>query len=79
VEILRATDTTGEVYDDPSEDALFMFIEDMVPGSSLRVDRLEKAGKASGRKSRSRKPASMSSIAANTSTTSARSETFTSF
>lgn len=39
--ILRATDATGEVYDDPSEDALFMFLEEMAPGSSLRVERLE--------------------------------------
>jgi hypothetical protein len=40
--ILRATDTTGEVYDDPSEDALYMFMEDLkAPGASLRVERLE--------------------------------------
>lgn len=40
--ILRATDVTGEVYDDPSEDALYMFMEDLrSPGSSLRVERLE--------------------------------------
>jgi hypothetical protein len=40
--ILRATDVTGEVYDDPSEDALHMFIEDLAsPDSSLRVERLD--------------------------------------
>ena len=40
--ILRATDPTGEVCDDPSEDALFMFIEDLeAPGSSVVVERLE--------------------------------------
>jgi len=31
--ILRAMDSTGEVYDDPSEDALFMFMEDLEPGA----------------------------------------------
>lgn len=40
--ILRATDSEGETYDDPSEDALYMFMEDLrSPGSSLRVERLE--------------------------------------
>jgi hypothetical protein len=39
--ILRATDSTGEVYDEPSEDALFMFMEDLEPGGMLRVERLE--------------------------------------
>jgi len=40
--ILRATDATGEVYDDPSEDALYMFMEDLAsPGSFIRVERLE--------------------------------------
>jgi hypothetical protein len=39
--ILRATDSTGEIYDDPSEDALFMFMEDLEPGAVLRVERLE--------------------------------------
>lgn len=40
--ILRATDSTGEVYDDPSEDALFMFIEDLeTPGAVLVVERTE--------------------------------------
>jgi hypothetical protein len=39
--ILRATDSTGDVYYDPSEDALFMFMEDLEPGGVLRVDRLE--------------------------------------
>jgi hypothetical protein len=39
--ILRAMDSTGEVYDDPSEDALFMFMEDLEPGAVLRVERLE--------------------------------------
>jgi len=41
-QILRATDATGEVYDDPSEDALYMLMEDLSsPGASLRVERLE--------------------------------------
>lgn len=40
--ILRATDPSGEVYDDPSEDALYMFMEDLQPEAlPLRVDRLE--------------------------------------
>jgi hypothetical protein len=40
--ILRATDATGEVYDDPSEDALYMLMEDLKsPGSSFRIERLE--------------------------------------
>jgi len=40
--ILRARDAAGEVYDDPSEDALYMFMEDLQPqASSLRVERLE--------------------------------------
>ncbi len=40
--ILRATDAAGEVYDDPSEDALFEFMQDLdTPGSSFRVERLE--------------------------------------
>ena len=40
--ILRATDVTGEVCDDPSEDALFMFMEDLrLPGSSFLVERVE--------------------------------------
>jgi hypothetical protein len=40
--ILRATDPGGEVYDDPSEDALYMFMEDLRPGASpLHVERLE--------------------------------------
>jgi hypothetical protein len=40
--ILRATDATGDVYDDPSEDALFMFMEDLdSSGSSFRVERVE--------------------------------------
>ena len=40
--ILRATDAAGEVYDDPSEDALYMFIEDLKsPGAFFRVERLE--------------------------------------
>jgi len=39
--ILRATDASGESYDDPSEDALFM--EDLEsPGSSFVVERVEK-------------------------------------
>jgi hypothetical protein len=40
--ILRATDPGGEVYDDTSEDALYMFMEDLRPEMSpLRVERLE--------------------------------------
>ena len=40
--ILRATAADGEVYDDPSEDALFMFMEDLeLPGSSFAVERVE--------------------------------------
>jgi hypothetical protein len=40
--ILRATDPSGEIYDDPSEDALYMLMEDLrSPGSSFRVERLE--------------------------------------
>jgi hypothetical protein len=40
--ILRATEPTGEVYDDPSEDALYMFMEDLRTDTSpLHVERLE--------------------------------------
>jgi hypothetical protein len=40
--ILCATDTTGEVYDDPSEDGLYMFMEELrSAGQSFRVERLE--------------------------------------
>jgi hypothetical protein len=40
--ILRATDAAGETYDDPSEDALFMFMEDLEkPGASFLVERVE--------------------------------------
>jgi len=40
--ILRATDANGEIYDDPSEDALFMFMEDLEsPGAALLVERVE--------------------------------------
>jgi hypothetical protein len=40
--ILCATTASGEVWDDPSEDALFMFMEDLkTPGSSLLVERVE--------------------------------------
>ena len=40
--ILRTTDVTGEVYDDPSEDALYMFMEDLESsGSSFLVERVE--------------------------------------
>ena len=40
--MLRATDATGGLYDDPSEDALYMFMEDLAsPGSYIRVERLE--------------------------------------
>jgi hypothetical protein len=39
--ILRAVDAAGETSDDPSEDALFMFMEDLEePGSSFEVERL---------------------------------------
>ena len=39
--VLRARDPNGEVYDDPSEDALYMFMEDLRPEASpLRVERL---------------------------------------
>jgi hypothetical protein len=39
---LRATDSLGESYEDPSEDALYMLMEDLrTPGSSFRVERLE--------------------------------------
>jgi hypothetical protein len=39
--ILRATDSSGETYDDPSEDALYMLMADLrAPGSSFRVERL---------------------------------------
>ncbi len=41
--LLRATDTTGEIYDDPSEDVLFVFMEDLQsPGASFVVKRVEK-------------------------------------
>jgi len=40
--ILRATDSLGETYDDPSEDALYMLMVDLrSPKSVLRVERLE--------------------------------------
>ena len=40
--ILRATDSVGETYDDPSEDALYMLMEDLrAPESSFRVARLD--------------------------------------
>lgn len=40
--VLRATDPAGEVYDDPSEDALFEFMSDLrSPEQTLRVERLE--------------------------------------
>ena len=40
--ILRATDPSGGTYDDPSEDALYMFMEDLgVAGASFRVERLD--------------------------------------
>jgi hypothetical protein len=40
--ILRATDPAGETYDDPSEDALSMFMEDLrSPEASFRVERLD--------------------------------------
>jgi hypothetical protein len=40
--ILRATDVAGDVYDDPSEDALYMFMEDLKsPGASFLIERVE--------------------------------------
>ncbi len=40
--ILRATDPSGETYVDPSEDALYMFMEDLrSPGSSFLVERVD--------------------------------------
>jgi hypothetical protein len=40
--ILRATDARGENYDDPSEDALHMFMEDLTSSAALiRVERLD--------------------------------------
>jgi hypothetical protein len=40
--ILRARDATGEIYDDPSEDALYMLMEDLKwPSAFVRVERLE--------------------------------------
>jgi len=40
--ILRAADSTGEVYDDPSEDLLFELMGDLRSvGQSIRVARLE--------------------------------------
>jgi hypothetical protein len=41
--ILQATDASGEIYDDPSEDALFMFMQDLKSaGPSLLVERVER-------------------------------------
>jgi hypothetical protein len=40
--ILRATGADGEVYDDPSEDLMFMLFEDLeTVGSSFIVERVE--------------------------------------
>lgn len=40
--ILRATGHDGEVYDDPSEDLLYMLMEDLeAPGDSFMVERVE--------------------------------------
>lgn len=40
--ILRATDASGETWDDPSEDGLYMLMEDLrSPGSSFRIHRLD--------------------------------------
>ena len=40
--ILRLTDVSGDLCDDPSEDAVFMFMEDLgTPGSSILVERVE--------------------------------------
>jgi hypothetical protein len=40
--ILRARDVTGEVYDDPSEDGLYMLLQDLrSPDQFVRVERLE--------------------------------------
>jgi hypothetical protein len=47
VAVLRATNEAGDVWDDPSEDLLFMLIEELEPGNSfLVVERLdaERAG-----------------------------------
>ena len=39
--ILRAIDVAGESWDDPSEDLLFMFMEDLDhPGASFLVERV---------------------------------------
>jgi hypothetical protein len=40
--ILRATTAEGEIYEDPSEDALFMFVDELGPGSILKIERTEK-------------------------------------
>ena len=40
--ILRATDASGETLDDPSEDGLYMLMENLrSPGSSFRIERLD--------------------------------------
>jgi hypothetical protein len=40
--ILRATGAASEIYDDPSEDALYMLMEDLrSPGFFVRVERLD--------------------------------------
>jgi uncharacterized protein YuzE len=40
--VLRARNATGEIYEDPSEDTLYIFMEDLQPKApSLRIERLE--------------------------------------
>lgn len=46
--ILRATDSTGEIYDDPSEDALFMFMEDLEPVRCFGSNASKKDGGETG-------------------------------
>jgi len=41
--ILRATTAEGEIYEDPSEDALFMFVDELGPGSILKIERTKRA------------------------------------
>jgi hypothetical protein len=41
-EFLRAVDVSGEAYDDPSEDLLFMLFEDLDdPGDDFTVEKVE--------------------------------------
>jgi hypothetical protein len=49
--ILRAIDARGEAYDDPSEDALHMFTEDLTsPAAFIRVERLDEGREGNGRR-----------------------------